>query len=75
MELRTAPALPAKRYLNASELAGYIGKSKWWVYEKVKNREIPFMFVGKQARFDVKSIDQWLSRKLIPAVEVHQGGK
>ena len=57
-----------KRYLNAFELAGYLGKSKWWVYGMVKRRKIPFVQIGRQPRFDVKVIDNWMAKNTIKSV-------
>jgi len=59
-----------KRYLNTVELAGYLGKSKWWIYKKVKLREIPFIPVGREPRFDLVAIDNWMTKKTIKAFTV-----
>lgn len=54
-----------KRYLNTEELSGYIGKSKWWIYNKIKQREIPFIPMGRGLLFDVKVIDAWMAQKSV----------
>ena len=56
-----------KRYLNVIELAEYLGKSKWWIYGKVKLRQIPFISMGRQPRFDMKIIDAWMAKKSVRA--------
>jgi excisionase family DNA binding protein len=68
MEIKLSSIKPVKRYMTVCELSSYICKSKWWIYERVRNREIPFLLVGRQPRFDVKVIDAWLSKKLVDCV-------
>lgn len=57
-----------KRYLSTIELGEYIGKSKWWIYDKIKKREIPFIPIGREARFDIYRIDAWMAKKEVRAV-------
>lgn len=57
-----------KRYLNVDEVALYIGVPKSTVYRLVEARNIPFNRVGKATlRFDIKAIDKWMERRLVPA--------
>lgn len=58
-----------KRFYNTQEVADYIGVSKWTIYDLVTERRIPFIPVGKgrNYRFDVTAIDEWMSKKTIKA--------
>jgi excisionase family DNA binding protein len=58
-----------KRYLSTEELSGYICKSRWWIYSKIKQREIPFIPMGRGLLFDVKVIDAWMARKSVKVAQ------
>jgi len=62
-----------KRYLSTLELSEYIGKSKWWIYSKIKRRQIPFIPVGRDRRFDLKVIDEWLASLAIRNISYKRG--
>jgi len=57
-----------KRYLNTAELAEYLSKSKWWIYDKIRQRRIPFISVGRELLFDLKAIDTWLAKKSVKCI-------
>lgn len=52
MKFKNAKLPLPRRYLSTLELSQYLGKSKWWIYAKIKRREIPFAPVGRDLRFD-----------------------
>ena len=49
-----------QKLLNAEELAQTLGVDKSWLYNKTRNREIPFHKLGKYVRFDPAAIQKWL---------------
>ena len=57
-----------KTYMNVKELAGYLGVSKWTVYDLVKERSIPFAYVGRLPRFHRATVDRWMEKRLVPSV-------
>lgn len=54
-------------YMSVKLLASYLGVSKWTIYDLVKERKIPFTYVGKLPRFHKPTIDKWMEKRLIPA--------
>ena len=69
MEERNSTLTVQKRYLNTAELADYLGKSKWWIYDRIRGRSIPFIPMGRELLFDVKAIDAWLAKKAVRSFE------
>lgn len=65
MEAGNNKLVVQKRYMSTAELAEYLGKSRWWIYGKIKRRQIPFIPVGRDLRFDVKVIDGWMAKKAV----------
>ena len=59
--------MAVKRYLDVSELAGYLGVSKWLVYKLIEDRDIPFVPLGRLIRFDRLAIDKWAEKRTVPA--------
>jgi excisionase family DNA binding protein len=57
-----------KRYLNIQEAAQYLRISKWAIYKMVDRRQIPFIPIGRPLRFDMKTLDEWMSKRTIKAV-------
>lgn len=57
-----------KRYLNIDEVASYLEISSTTIYSMVQERSIPFIKLGgkKLIRFDVKAIDKWMEKQIIP---------
>ncbi|MFQ5780212.1 MAG: excisionase family DNA-binding protein [Nitrospiria bacterium] len=51
-------------------LAGYLGVSNQWVYERVRLHEIPFIKMGKFPRFKKADIDRWLDSLQTPALHL-----
>ena len=64
----TSEGLP-KRYLNIDELGTYLDISVNTIYGLVQQRSIPFIRFGgkKLVRFDLKAIDKWMEKQIIPA--------
>jgi excisionase family DNA binding protein len=56
-----------KTYMNVKELAGYLGVSKDTVYDLVKERAVPFTYIGRLPRFHKPTIDKWMEKRLVPA--------
>jgi len=54
-------------------LAGYLGVSNQWVYDRIKSREIPYIKVGKFCRFKKRDIDVWLDNMKVPVVNPYSG--
>ena len=54
--------------LDVKGLAQYLGVKPQWVYERVAQREVPFLKVGKFPRFRKSEIDQWLDTLKSPAM-------
>jgi len=54
-------------------LAGYLGVSNQWVYDRIKSREIPYIKVGKFCRFRKREIDGWLDNMKVPMVNPYTG--
>jgi len=54
-------------------LAGYLGVSNQWVYDRIKSREIPNIKVGKFCRFRKREIDLWLDNMKVPMVNTYTG--
>lgn len=54
-------------------LAGYLGVSNQWVYDRVKLKEIPYIKVGKFLRFRKREIDRWLDNMKVPVVNPYTG--
>jgi len=54
-------------------LAGYLGVSNQWVYDRIKSREIPYIKVGKFCRFRKRDIDVWLDNMKVPVVNPYSG--
>ena len=49
-----------KRFMNAEELAAYIGVSQHTIYWWVATRKVPHSKLGKLVRFDSVEIEEWL---------------
>ena len=52
-------------------LAEYLKVSTKWIYERTHLKEIPYIKIGGQLRFNRKEIDKWLQTGKIPAVDAH----
>lgn len=46
--------------LDVVQLAAYLNVSKAWVYDQIRNNEIPHSKLGKYLRFRRREIDRWL---------------
>lgn len=59
--------------LNVAQLAAYLNVSKAWVYDQIRNNEIPHSKLGKYLRFRQQEIDKWIEKqsfKPFPAMKV-----
>ena len=59
--------------LDVVQLAAYLNVSKTWVYDQIRNNEIPHSKLGKYLRFRRREIDKWIetqSFKPFPALKV-----
>jgi excisionase family DNA binding protein len=68
MEDKNSTLTVQKRYLNTAELSEYLCKSKWWIYDKIRQRGIPFTPVGRELLFDLRAIDTWLAKKSVKSI-------
>ena len=58
------PMTDEKRFMNVIEVAGYLGLSRWTIYDLVSKRSIPFIPLSRKAlRFDRQKIDKWMEKK------------
>jgi excisionase family DNA binding protein len=58
-----------KRFMDISELADYLGLSRWTVYKLINHRRLPFIPVSKRTlRFDRLKIDQWMEKQTVKTV-------
>src|SRR4030065_2467388 len=53
---------------NVSVLAGYLGVTEQWVYDRVTLKEIPHFKAGRYVRFKRSSIDRWIEAQSGPVV-------
>lgn len=51
---------PHDKWLSVEEIAAYLGISKETVYRWLEREKIPAHRVGKQWRFKVAEVDQWV---------------
>ena len=52
-----------KRFLNISEISDYLGFSNSAIRKWVRLGMIPFHKINGGVRFDIKRIDEWLTKK------------
>ena len=52
-----------KRFLNISEISDYLGFSNSAIRKWVRLGMIPFHKINGGVRFDIKCIDEWLTKK------------
>ena len=50
-------------------LSEYLKVSTKWIYERTHLKEIPYIKIGRQLRFNRKEIDKWLQVGKVPAVD------
>lgn len=63
----------SRRLLSVQEAAEYIGLSIHTVYTMVSQRRIPFVKVGRLTKFDVKLLDDWISKNTVMPFDVKLG--
>jgi len=59
--------------LDVAQLADYLNVSQAWVYDRIRDNEIPHSKLGKYLRFRRREIDKWIetqSSKPFPALKV-----
>ena len=54
-----------RRLLNIKELSEYLGISVGSLYQKVFERKIPFVKIGKRVTFDLNVIDDWIKSQSV----------
>lgn len=50
-----------KEFLNIDELAEWLGITKEWIYDAKAGQQIPYVQFGRQLRFHVPTIKEWIS--------------
>lgn len=58
-----------ERYLNVRQTATYLSMSRHTLYERVSQRAIPFIKLGRKLLFDKHDLDRWISRQKVPLSE------
>lgn len=53
-------------FLTAKELADYIKLKKSTIYDKVKEKTIPYYQIDGAIRFEKSEIDKWIKSKSVP---------
>jgi excisionase family DNA binding protein len=48
------------RLFRVPQAAQYLGATNWFVEEQFRNRNIPFIVVGKYRVVDVRDLDAWI---------------
>lgn len=61
--------------VDATKLAEYLGVSVSWVYQKTKDREIPFIRVGKFIRYSFDEVLEHLKAKTNPKKKRKKAGR
>lgn len=54
--------------MDVDTLSKYLGVTRQWIYQRVREKAIPHLKVGKFPRFKKKDIDLWLEEQHVPAV-------
>lgn len=52
-----------RHMLDIDEAAAYMKISKWTLYAKAKNKEIPCVHVGRRVLFSQEGLDQWFAEQ------------
>lgn len=55
--------------LNPEQVAQTLGFSVAHVYRMVSEKQLPYLRIGRQLRFEPDAIDAWLESRKIPAVK------
>lgn len=55
--------------LNLVQMAERLGVSKHTLYRWVEEKQLPYLRIGRQLRFEPDAIDAWLESRKIPAVK------
>jgi excisionase family DNA binding protein len=55
-----------KRLYTIKEASEYLGKSVKALYHMVERRQIPFVKIRKNLRFDKIALDKWIEKHTIP---------
>lgn len=58
-----SPPSPDSVAWTVDDVAGFLGKSKAWVYEEVKARRLPFFRIGGSLRFRESEIRDWAEKR------------
>jgi excisionase family DNA binding protein len=61
--MRKIPEL--RRLITAKEASQYLSLSTDTVYRMAASKKLPYLKIGDRVLFDVKSLDQWVEKRLI----------
>jgi len=64
--------------LDVAQLADYLNVSPSWIYDRIRDNEMPHSKLGKYLRFRRRDIDKWIetqSFKPFPALSVIKSNK
>jgi len=65
----------ARRLLNIKQVAEYTGLSAHTLYTMVSQRRIPYVKVGRLTKFDLRLLDDWLSKHTVMPMGKPIGGQ
>lgn len=57
---------PSERWVNSKAVGEHLGKSAQWVRAYGLRRGIPHSYLGRQLRFRLSEVDQWLKEQEAP---------
>jgi excisionase family DNA binding protein len=58
-----------RRLLTAAEAAEYLGLSEQSVRQRAYRRQLPFVRVGRNLRFDLRQLDQYIDENTVDEVD------
>jgi excisionase family DNA binding protein len=58
-------AISGPRLLSIKDAATYLGARVWAIRQLVRNREIPYVPVGRGFKIDKIDLDRWIERQKI----------
>ena len=56
-----------RRYVPTREAADYLGITVNHLHKLTSNRDIPFIRLGRQLRFDIQDLDTWMRGRRVEA--------
>jgi len=61
--LKKIPEL--KRLITAKEASQYLSVSTETIYKMAASKKLPYLKIGERVLFDLKTLDQWIERRMI----------